>query len=409
MRPGQQFLVLCLLSAATAVAAAGALTYAVDPYAVWGTRRIEGFNAVKPEAYTHADLAKVALARRLAPRGVILGNSRMDVGLDPMSPSWPADARPVYNLAIPGHGLGGDLANLRRVYAGGGAPRVAVVGVDFLDFLVDPTRREAPDLKPPDEGLSVRLHDFVTTTLSITALTDTIATLWAQRDPYAPNMTERGLDTMRQYDEFVQTEGHYNIFHQRNFEYIRARLGRGTAVVGSDGRRSSSFDELRAIIEWCRSRNVAVDLVIYPYHADLLEIFRVTGLWPAFETWKRMLVEMVGRETAAGRNVRIGLWDFSGYSRFATEEIPAKGDRKTRMRWYWEAGHFKSALGELILRRLFDEAGPADFGVRLDPATVESQIGAVRSQAERYRAAHPAEVARIDTIYRELSRLQRQR
>jgi len=410
MRPGQRFLVLCLLSSAVAVAAAGSLTLAVDPYAVWGIPRIEGFNAVKPDIYTHADLAKIAQARRLAPKGVILGNSRMDVGLDPESPSWPVEARPVFNLAIPGHGLGGDLANLRRVFGGGTAPRVAVIGVDFLDFLVDPSRREAaPDLAPPNDGLLVRLHDFASTTLSITALIDAVDTLRAQHDPYSPNMTERGLDTMHQYEEFVQTEGHYDIFYQRNVEYIRTQLGRGTAVVAPDGRRSSSFDELQAIIDWCRSRNVALHLVIYPYHADLLEIFRVTGIWPAFETWKRMLAAMVAREINAGRDDKVHLWDFSGYNRFAIEEVPPKGDRKTKMRWYWEAGHFKSALGELMLRRIFDATAPADFGIRLDPTTVESQIDAARTQAAHYRATHPADVARIDKIYRQLSTRQRRR
>ena len=86
--------------------------------------------------------------------------------------------------------------------------------------------------------------------------------------------------------------------------------------------------------------------MIYPYHAQLLLLFQETGLWLAFEDWKRLLVRTIDEERAAGRlRGEVTLWDFSGISEPTTETIPMPKDRTTELRWYWEGGHFKAALG----------------------------------------------------------------
>ena len=40
------------------------------------------------------------------------------------------------------------------------------------------------------------------------------------------------------------------------------------------------------------------------------------------------------------------LLDFSGYNEFTTEPVPKEGDLRTEMHWFWESGHYKSALGD---------------------------------------------------------------
>lgn len=66
------------------------------------------------------------------------------------------------------------------------------------------------------------------------------------------------------------------------------------------------------------------------------------------------------------------------------------------MQWYWEAGHFKSELGSLILDRVLGQkAAPADFGLHLNSANVAAQNLLVSHQATQYRATHPQELAEL--------------
>ena len=291
MRPAQRFLIICVSCLVSAIFAVATLTITVDPYAVWGTPRIRGFNAIKPDIYTHAALAKLAQGRRLMPKSIILGNSRLDVGLNPESQLWPSAMRPVFNLAIPGIGPGSNLINLERLFEGRPTPHLVVMGIDFPDFLVDRRRTTTPVLVAPKQGSLVKIHNFMSTTLSDSALIDAIDTIRAQSEPYAPNMTAHGLDTMREYQAFVRREGHYNLFYQRDLENMRMQLRGGKSVTDPDGRPSETFEELRAVIDWCQLHRITLHLVIYPYHADLLNSFYLTRLWPAFEKWKRIFCQ----------------------------------------------------------------------------------------------------------------------
>ena len=108
---------------------------------------------------------------------------------------------------------------------------------------------------------------------------------------------------------------------------------------------------------------VPLTLYIRPYHADYLDMLGDFRLWESFEDWKRHLVSQVAELQYGSADIRI--FDFSGYNEFTTEAVPYPGDTKSEMRWYWEPGHYKSALGEHILERIIH--GRTDFGRVLTP------------------------------------------
>lgn len=401
-RPFSRYVVLTLLGAAMAAAAAGAFAWAVDPYAVHGRPRIDGFNAKKPHVYTHARLAKRALAASARPRTLFLGNSRVDAGFDPRSLSLPLPARPAFNFGIPGQGLDGDYGNLVQT-KGLDRVRHVVIGLDFLDFPFrgsePPPRAEAPEATTVVAG--TRLRQFLETTLSVDGLVHSALTIGAQDDPFANSMTPLGLDTFDAYLGHAKREGYRAIFHQRNLENAVMYIAKPRAIRGPDGRLSPSFAWLGWILEWCGARGIAVDLAIYPYHAHILELFHLSGLWPTFEDWKRALADYAAAAAMRGgeEGFRVSLWDFSGYHRIASEEVPAPGDRRTQTRWYWEAGHFKTALGDRILARLFDGAPDDEFGVRLTPNSVERAIAQVRAGRKAWQAARPDDAAYLAALY----------
>lgn len=403
----KRYLALWLTLVVVLIAAAAALNIVVDPYRLWR----DDAGTAKPKAGPNSVVAKAWGVQRAAPRALILGNSRAEVGFDPALAAWPERSRPVYNLALPGTGVRTSLDYLRHALAAPGARiGTVVLGLDVMDYLVDAKASEASTEVPDARLLGAtspaahelrRARDYGQATLTVGALLDSFATLAARRDPHAADLDAQGFNPMRDYVKIAADEGYWKLFDQKNRANSRAWLRRPMALDLADGREGEPLADLRRIIALCRERGIDLRLAIYPYHAHLLEIVDATSHWEAFEQWKR-------RVAAIAAETGVPLWDFAGYDAWTGEDVPARGDRMTAMRWYWEAGHFKKELGDLVLARVLSDGGAgggaaADaFGARLTPADVEARIAAVRAQRDAWRAAHAADVGYIAVLVTEL-------
>jgi hypothetical protein len=240
--------------------------------------------------------------------------------------------------------------------------------------------------------------------LSLDTLGDSIRTVLGQHNRFAPSVTELGFNPMLDYFPIAKESGYRTMFDQRNGENARAYLRGGRDIFLSGTRDSPEFSALRALIERCRKADVRLHLIIYPYHAQTLELFRATGLWNAFEDWKRAVTQLAYEKATTSESALVfPLWDFSGYNSFTTEHVPARGDLRSVMRWYWEAGHFKKELGDLVLDKLFDYPNrewtvPVGFGTLLTPSNIEARLAGIRAERERYAVSHRKEVADLDLL-----------
>src|SRR4030088_1979445 len=90
------WLLACMVLAALVVV----FDTAMNPYLLFGAPRIAGFNARKPAVDTRERLMKAYDVLRAGPNTLLLGSSRVDLGLDAQDPAWPVQDRPVYNLGI---------------------------------------------------------------------------------------------------------------------------------------------------------------------------------------------------------------------------------------------------------------------------------------------------------------------
>jgi hypothetical protein len=373
----------------------------VDPYRVFDLVDIRGFNAVKSRALQRGQMSKMRSIMSIHPQRIILGNSRAQVGLDPESAQWP-DTRKTYNAALPGTGLETTLLFLRAAVAGGQL-REAVIGLEFLDFLVDDRGEPEPssgtlleDQAKVDREISkIDLKSLLSITLSLDALLDSMYTLLAQHVAGSPDLTKSGFTPMRDYAAMAKRDGYASFFRQRDMENSAAYLRKPKALFYQKSRSSPGWRQLQDIRGICKQLARGCTFIVYPYHGHVLELFALTGLWPSFEEWKRQLVRSLAAP-APGQDDKgkLVLWDFSGYHRFACERVPAKDDRSTAMQWYWEAGHFKRELGDQIIARV-GGGGDPEFGIRLDQSTVEAALGAIRRDAGRYRSDHRAEVSEL--------------
>jgi hypothetical protein len=380
---------LALLSAVVTV------NLVVDPYGLFRMVDVPALNHIKSHASERAASFKHMAVKRIRPAGLVLGNSRAEIGFDPESPSWPESVRPVFNLALPGagiHAVAGDFAETLRW----ASPELVVVGLDFLDFRVDPLSDER--FTPPQETADpIRdIRERASALLTLNALADSLATIKAQHDPYSTSLTEAGFNPKRDYIGVARREGYFAMFRQRNQENARAYL-RGPKSVFQTGRRpAAAFDALDHIIARARARGITLRFVIYPYHAHTLTLFELTGLWPAYEEWKR---ETVARVESARGTMDVELWDFTGFTPYTSEQVPRPGDTRTELKWYWEAGHFKKSLGDLLLTNVFDAQSSSEpWGRRLTARNLDELLREQRAARDQYRRNHPEDVAELASL-----------
>ena len=89
--------------------------------------------------------------------------------------------------------------------------------------------------------------------------------------------------------------------------------------------------------------------------------------------------------------------------------MPPPGDTRTHMAGYWEAGHFKAALGDAMVKVMTGapDARPgalAGFGTRLTPATLEAHLADLRARRQAYAQAHPEAVDRAERQFARTAR-----
>ncbi|MBS1139948.1 MAG: hypothetical protein H6R13_1401 [Proteobacteria bacterium] len=363
-----------------------ALVVLIDPYRLYRLIEIEGVNSVKPRPTRYQNEIKVSHAIRLRPSALIVGNSRAEIGFDPLAPAFSGRGLSAFNLAIPGSGIATARSQLEYLDQHGLRPKLIVIGVEFLDFI--DMRREslaAAHAKPaqgthPVEGYFWRFDSL----LSLTSIGDALRTLPLQYASDPESTSARGFNPLMEYRAIARREGYERLFRQRAQENARVFLKKSQGTPSLD-----DYAHLEAVVENAARSDLELALVIYPYHAQILALFEASGLWPTFEAWKQKIVSVV--ETAGQRfpNSRIALYDFSGYAEYQCEKIPAAGDLKSVTQWYWEGGHFKNTLGDLVLDRvlssqaLMPDNSHAVFGYRL---SADSLVGnALRIAQERQR------------------------
>lgn len=377
----------------TAILSVIALVVVIDPYGIYQvTPARAGLNWVKPNPTRYQNEIKLTHVVALKPDVLIFGNSRAEIGFNPEGSLLSNGNALAYNLAIPGTSIATAYEQLAYLLRIGQKPKLIVIGLEFLDFVdppgVTPIAAVVPNL-PQQHPIEKRFWQF-DSLFSFTSLKDALRTVAIQLEKSPETITSRGFNPLKQYRLHAQAEGYYALFSHKARENAKVYLRKaGGSLNGAD------FGRLSAMIELAQRSDIQTKIVIYPYHAQILTLFELTGLWPFFEDWKQRVIRDVDAIKRPSPEAGVELFDFSGYSTYACERIPDKGDRKTETRWYWEGGHFKKALGEKILERILAEpsAGPKEdpeFGVELESGNWAVNQRRIVAERARCLEANPA-------------------
>jgi hypothetical protein len=225
----------------------------------------------------------------------------------------------------------------------------ALVGIDFMDFAVnaEPVSRLA-ELEDPLPN-RLRWVETARALFTITGLQDSLHTLAARSDQYAATLQGDGFNPMRDYERVAQRSGYRAMFKQRFDETNRRLHTSRLGILPPEADDSAELAALRELIHTAQRRGVRLVLFSYPYHSDYLSLIEQVDAWHDFEEWKRRVSLIVADANQAEPKAHpVRFVDFATWSDYSTLPVPSRGDGGAAQ-WYWEGGHFKQQLGDLML------------------------------------------------------------
>lgn len=362
-----------LASLVAGILGVAAINILIDPLAVLGSPRIPGLNAIKPYLDHHQELTRWRLARRDCANAGIFGNSRAEIGLDPEHPAFAQHGLHAFNHAIPGTYAGTSLRQLDWLTSAGCMPQVLILGVEFFDFLGGRSPRPLTVSAPAP---AIDAHFLAESVFSLNGLSDSIRTVALQHARNPAMLTERGFNPLRNYVDEVAQSGHYTLFRQRSEENLRRWQNAAPRLQPEAGGPSEDEQLVGAILDRAGGAGSTVHLLIYPYHAEIRLMLEQLGLGHLFDDWKRSIVALA--EAPRNGSGRVVVWDFSGIGEETLEAIPEKGDKTTQMTYFWEAGHFKKALGDRMIARIM--GAPEALGEELHSTHLDAWLAKDRQK-----------------------------
>jgi hypothetical protein len=361
--------------------------YLIDPYFLhqWDTPALQRLTSAQQKILPWG---KTYAAFRYQPEVLLLGSSRSEIGLPADSPLLPG--KRVFNLAISGASVG-DAARMLRHSSRFHRPELIIWGLDYgwqfrektgnTDFLEELEAKD--DLYP-----WLRIILDLKRSMSLPMAGDTLSVLAGSNEQSCLSLLAyNGFKGAPCLEVIMKNEGGT----RRAFEEVLKKK----APLGAPDDTPATVSFLEETLKSSCTAGTRVRLFIQPLHA-LAELSYWNGLESDVEEWKRKLTAMADRLRKGGCD--LALYDFSGYNRITTEQIPQQTGRES-MQHYWEQSHYNGGVGEMIIARVLQmerEEGIEAFGVELRPETVESHLAATRLARSRYIKAHPRETAHLD-------------
>jgi hypothetical protein len=398
----RRYLTHLLASATLVLAATAALNWFADPYAIFGSPQWPGINEAKPALQTNWRIFKLVGYVHRPMDALILGTSRAHAGLSPKHQAF--NGLRTLNLAIPGQPYE-ETQSIFKYAVEHNPLKLAVFGLDF--FASNTYHPSTPD-STPDNFAVDRKQKLL---FSFDTLLASSKTLFQPGTfPLTPDMAIS--DNREKYSKraFLKSEKGY----MWGGGYLPGPncMFRFEAEPTETGRvnKAPPLENLRAAIALAHQRHVKLYLFISPSHARQWEVLATLGLWDAWEAWKRKLVQINEEEAARAHEKPFPLWDFSGYNSITAENLPERETADAVMVGYIESSHYKPAIGNLLLDRMFNlnvpgRTIPEDFGVLLSENTIEQHLRNIRSARTRYRQTHQQYLAEITGLEKEVKKL----
>jgi hypothetical protein len=158
--------------------------------------------------------------------------------------------------------------------------------------------------------------------------------------------------------------------------------------------------DLDATLAYARARGIDIDIVLMPVHATRLEVYRLGGLLPLFESWKQALAQNLAAAPRLPGSGTIRAFDFTPITPLSLEDFPSPDSGK-HARFFLETLHPGPIVGDMIVARLLGHPSPVDmpgFGMPLGDAVAPQRLQEERTKLRAWGETHPELVAQIRTL-----------
>ena len=359
-----------LLTAFVPLLFVGLFNIIIDPYSVFNSPRLVGFNQLKPRKDNNDRVFKAIDITRIKPVTVLIGSSRAKQGLDPNYQAL-VNSQPAYNLGLNGVNVYEQLRYLEHTIANQKNLKLVILATDFFTF--NSSLNNQPVFSESRlEKSHITLQDVINFGFSLDAVSASGETLTASRK--SPNQESYSKNGFSPYRNIKKSEVNW-----------RFQAGINDFFTNHANYQLSSkyLADFKKIVEICKEHNITLKVFISPSHATQWEAIRATGRWQTFEQWKREIVKITP------------ILDFSGYNSITTEPISYD------MENYTDNSHYTPKVGNLVLNQLLsyqEEKVPDDFGVLITPDNIESHLAKIRANREIWAKNNPDAVKLVQEV-----------
>ena len=359
--------------------AIGLMSYALDPFGMFRGFGLRTDYLLGERIWEDQRKVKDLSLDRLHPDTLITGNSRVQKGFNVYDPALEQRLGYTHNLGLNGANFD-EMDYYTRLVMRGQVPRTLIVGLDIGQF-TEAGRSDNAEVVNFKFLQDIYGVDMVKR-FSYALWSSQAIKAWESVLQQPHSLTIRGTPNFDEELKYLMTFGYRRVTLRAEYNVAnRLRMVDWNAYE----RRMRLMDAL--IADACLQGTV-IKLFISPVHVRHLVLLNEMELTEKSFQWKRTLTEIVGRHQVSGCDV--ALLDFGHITTYTTEPFPDMDNQAYSMQWYWDSGHYKPALGFLILQRLFHEAGSStEFGINLTPASIEQSVKAEKTALYQFIHEHP--------------------
>ncbi len=379
-KPFNTYLRLMAAGMIAGLAVVALINVVVDPFRVYGLFDVAALRGYRDKL--NGRTAKSERVRREQYDIVVLGSSRVGMGIDPASEVL--GPHRVCNMGLGRTNLK-EMASVVDFICGERPPEKMVF---FLDFHMFNEHRDVTGdfINSPFNTSRSAAEYHMGNLIGAQAFGESKKTIVNSFTGELAECDENGHRTKRTSKTLPR----------RRFEKTVRNFLTNRELYGGETFAETRLEYLRHIIRTCREHDIELVIAFPPIHAHMLEAIWQAGLWDTFEQCKRLAMGAVSEaNTLAGDKWRAELWDFTSYAGYASETVPPAGDA-TSMTWYMDPSHFFSEIGDFAVSRMLDLPTPdgateADFGKLLTSQNIAQHLLDIRTERAQYVAANAHE------------------
>jgi len=332
----------------------GGFNYMIDPYGLYGTKY---FNFDKIKRSNKMRLIKAIKTKEIKPTSICLGTSRTEYGYDPTHKYF---IKPSYNLAVSGASMYETKLNFQNALKQGNLKKVLLVA-DYIMFN-EPDQKYINDFESYFEDKNIYTYLF-----SIDTLKDSLLTIKGG-DNGSIYLDNGQQEHYHNWKNILKNGGHLAFMKKYEKNYYKDY---STNYTYKDTGKKS-FPDFEYIVKKCYENNIELDIIFGPSHIRQWEALNYYLGFDKWLQWKKDVVLSVNKIANQYGKKQFRIMDFSVYHKLTAEKVPT--DKNTKMKYHWEASHYKNELGKIVLDRLVGDSKFKDFGVELNLDNIDEHL-----------------------------------